>query len=138
LSIVNCQLKIPVVILKGAALATTIYPNPALRPLSDIDLLIPRQHLEPAVQALKSLGYREPYPEMAPELNRAIHYHTHLRGGPQQSVAVELHWNLVAGDTDWRTPSLDWFWTQTEPISILHSPFSNLRLQPTCSTWRRI
>ncbi|MFQ5344183.1 MAG: nucleotidyltransferase family protein, partial [Anaerolineae bacterium] len=51
-------------LLKGAALANTLYPTPALRPLSDIDLLIPRQHLEPAVQAVKSLGYRQPYPEM--------------------------------------------------------------------------
>ena len=141
LSIINCQLKIPVVVLKGAALATTLYPDPALRPLSDIDLLVRREHLDAAVQAVKSLGYRQPYPEMT-AVNLSIYrkltqiltairnpqseisnlkseipvagHHTHLRGGPQDSVVVELHWNLVGSDTDWRTPSLDWFWEQTE------------------------
>lgn len=141
------QFTIRTVVLKGAALARTIYPDMALRPLSDIDLLVPRQYLEPAVQALRSLGYAEPHPEMVRGLNRATSWHVHLRGGPHQRIAVELHWNLIASDSDWRTPPLGWFWEQTERWKVekgkwkkengggspsnLHSPSSVFHLTPT-------
>ncbi len=32
--------EIPVIVLKGAALAQTVYPDPALRPMGDLDLLV--------------------------------------------------------------------------------------------------
>ena len=32
--------KIPVIMLKGAHLAWTVYPNMALRPMADVDLLV--------------------------------------------------------------------------------------------------
>ena len=35
--------QIEVIVLKGAALAETVYPNRALRPMSDIDLLVKRE-----------------------------------------------------------------------------------------------
>lgn len=107
-----------VVTLKGAALATTLYPDMALRPLSDLDLLVSRQHLKMAVQAVQSLGYRQAHSEglqMRPGLNWVTPYHVRLQGGPQQSVTLELHWGLVGSAGDWGSPSLDWFWAQTEP-----------------------
>src|SRR5262249_14460239 len=38
--------RIPVIVLKGAALATLVYPSPGLRPLGDIDLLVHRRDQE--------------------------------------------------------------------------------------------
>ena len=108
----------PIIVLKGAALAITLYPSIALRPMADLDLLVGRQHLEVAVQAMQSLGYREVYPGMSRELNRLADLHVQMRGGPNQGVTVELHWNLVGGNTDWRKPPLDWFWNQTEPFDL--------------------
>jgi hypothetical protein len=46
---------IPVVVLKGGALATTLYPEPSLRPMSDLDLLIQRSDY-PRVEALLPSG----------------------------------------------------------------------------------
>lgn len=103
-----------VVVLKGAALGPTIYPAAALRPLSDIDLLVPEQDLAAATAALQALGYAE-MPELAPGINQMIEYHSRLQGGPRGSVTVELHWRLVAGAADWRSPTHDWFWQQIEP-----------------------
>ena len=114
LTIHHSQRAIRPIVLKGAALAATIYPSIALRPLGDVDLLVPRQHLEAVVQTLESQGYQPVSPEMSPGLNSAIGYHVSLRGGSQPSVTVEVHWGLVAGDADWRSPPIDWFWTQTE------------------------
>lgn len=103
-----------IILLKGIALGPTLYPDQALRPVSDIDLLLPREQIDTTVQTVKSLGYRTATPEMAAGHNEAAGHHVHLRGGPEDSVAVELHWNLVSSDTDWRTPPMDWFWSQTE------------------------
>ncbi|HEY0607711.1 MAG TPA: nucleotidyltransferase family protein [Herpetosiphonaceae bacterium] len=102
-----------VVVLKGAALGPTLYPAAALRPLSDIDLLVPEQDLAAATAALQALGYAE-MPELTPGINQLVEYHSRLQGGPRGSVTVELHWRLVAGAADWRSPAHDWFWQQIE------------------------
>lgn len=107
----------PIILLKGAALAATLYPDIALRPMRDLDLLLPRRHLQPALQAVKALGYREVGPQMRPGLEWPVGYHVHLRGGPHHGVDLELHQGLIASSTDWRSPSLDWFWNQTEPFN---------------------
>ncbi len=48
---------IPVILLKGIAYAGTIYPDPAERPMSDIDLLVRSSDMSTAEQALARLGY---------------------------------------------------------------------------------
>ena len=50
--------RVPVIPLKGPALGETLYPDPALRPSSDLDLLIRRETLLPVDGLLQSLGYR--------------------------------------------------------------------------------
>ena len=50
---------IPVIALKGLALAETVYPSPALRPMEDLDLLIRPGDLTAAVRLLAESGYRE-------------------------------------------------------------------------------
>ncbi len=44
-------------LVKGAALALTVYPDPAARRMSDIDLLVAETHQERAVQSLERLGW---------------------------------------------------------------------------------
>ena len=48
---------IPVILLKGAALAHRIYPSPELRPMVDIDVLIDPADTERAVAIARGLGY---------------------------------------------------------------------------------
>lgn len=47
------------VILKGAALAYTHYPEPWCRTRADLDLLVSRDHRRAAGRALQEIGYRE-------------------------------------------------------------------------------
>jgi hypothetical protein len=49
---------IAVIVLKGAALAETIYPHRAVRPMGDIDLLVQPEALEAMDDSLTALGYR--------------------------------------------------------------------------------
>ncbi len=45
-------------LLKGAAVGHTVYPNPALRPVSDLDLLTPREQVGRVQSRLEAIGYR--------------------------------------------------------------------------------
>ena len=48
---------VPVILLKGIAYAGTLYPDPALRPMSDIDLLVRATDFITATRTLQRLGY---------------------------------------------------------------------------------
>ena len=45
------------VVLKGGALAGTVYGDPGLRPMTDLDLLVPPEAMERAGAVLASIGY---------------------------------------------------------------------------------
>lgn len=49
---------IPVMLLKGAHLMDAVYANPALRPMSDLDILVPPGRAARAASALEATGYR--------------------------------------------------------------------------------
>ena len=49
---------IPVIALKGIYLADVIYENIGLREMNDIDLLVPKEELAEAVDAMINLGYK--------------------------------------------------------------------------------
>lgn len=51
---------IPVVVLKGMALAHLVYPDPTLRPMQDVDLWTPPDRLEAAVETLRQTGFQFP------------------------------------------------------------------------------
>jgi hypothetical protein len=51
--------QIPTLVLKGAALAETAYPDPALRPMSDVDLLVRPADRPRARAVLLGLGYED-------------------------------------------------------------------------------
>src|SRR6185436_811387 len=48
------------ILMKGAALAYSLYPSPAMRPRVDTDLLIPREDIAAARDVLLRRGYVEP------------------------------------------------------------------------------
>lgn len=59
----RCQTAgVQVIILKGAMLAELHYPNPALRPMSDIDILVKARELEALDTILSQSGYKTALP----------------------------------------------------------------------------
>ena len=58
--------ELPAVVLKGAVLAHGAYPDPALRPFTDLDLLVAGPSHDDAVEAFEALGYVRSRPEPAP------------------------------------------------------------------------
>ena len=57
------QVDIQPLVLKGLALAYKYYPDPALRPVSDIDLLLKKEDILPALHKLADAGYQVKLPD---------------------------------------------------------------------------
>lgn len=81
--------------LKGAWLAWHAYPNPALRPMRDIDLLLSEADALRLYVAMEAAG-AVPGPVSHTPIDYALVHHKHLpplHWGPQK-IAFELHWRL--------------------------------------------
>ena len=77
-------------LLKGAALRLSIYPDPAERMAGDIDMLLAPELIPHAIETLNSAGYQVTN-DM--DVYRRWHFHHALRNGRGQ--LIELHWALT-------------------------------------------
>ena len=104
--------------MKGAALAATRYPRIGLRPMGDLDFLVPEDRLAEAVARLKAMGYVELHPKLTPGLQPIIGYDFPLKGGRDVYLIIEPHWSLIGGEESRYQPSIDWFWEQVEMANL--------------------
>lgn len=130
------QAHIPTLWLKGAALAPTIYPAPELRPMGDLDVLVPYEQREQALEVVQRSGY-DFYSTDAHifgggrnALVGSLSHHYHLRGGPGGTTLLEVHYRLLSNDDTLLTlDHLDWFWSQRRALT-LSDGFSFTTLTP--------
>jgi hypothetical protein len=82
---------IPAIVLKGAALVRAIYDEPALRPMEDFDVLVPREHFARAVELLLASGWSFHPPLADPEPHFVFQHAVGFRreGGGE----LDLHWS---------------------------------------------
>jgi hypothetical protein len=83
-------------VLKGPALAHTVYTEPCLRPFGDLDLLVRSREYDGATALMARLGYvrrrPEPRPGWEARFGKAsVHVH------PDDGVEIDLHRALVLG-----------------------------------------
>ncbi|MBI2486990.1 MAG: nucleotidyltransferase family protein [Deltaproteobacteria bacterium] len=113
--------RIKVIVLKGGALAQTVYGNIALRPMSDIDLLIKTEDLSHAEKIMSDLGYlfegNKPL-----EWYRENHFHLSYFH-PEKTILVEIHWHIGRAShpsqiaiTD--TGFIERWWERTRTVEI--------------------
>jgi hypothetical protein len=85
---------IDVLPLKGAVLAPAYYPTPALRPMSDLDLLVRPHDLDRMAALLQSLGYLQvdALPSYAADdhLDRASREHIWIVSRPEMTALIEF------------------------------------------------
>ena len=87
--------RIAVRVLKGAALAHTIYPDPGLRSFVDVDLLVPARQYDAAVEALQLRGARRRYREPRSGFDRRFGKGVCLV--TPDGYEIDLHRTFVAG-----------------------------------------
>jgi Uncharacterised nucleotidyltransferase len=82
-------------VLKGPALAHSVYPDPAWRPFGDIDVLVRTQDWQRACEVLVGCGFVARFPEPRPGF-RARFGHTACHVN-RAGLEFDLHRTLVAG-----------------------------------------
>lgn len=89
------QAGIPHVALKGAYLASHVYPHAALRPLRDLDILVPADKTLEAYQIMLDGGLsRNANYSGSPEAQLQIAKHLQPLHSPNKQLSVELHSRL--------------------------------------------
>jgi len=109
---------VPVLVLKGAALAETVYPDPAWRPLHDMDLLVPPETVTTVMAFLAQEGYRPTAPEVAPGIIRAYESQIALTPTRPLPFGLEVHWHLFDSPHHQRVIPMDWFWQTCRPLAL--------------------
>jgi hypothetical protein len=89
LAVLEAQ-QIPVIVLKGGALAPQIYPAPGLRPMSDLDILVPPEQVFIVQTILRDLGFTASLPnDPTPSDHR--HLPVIMQPTAEMAVSVEIH-----------------------------------------------
>lgn len=125
-----------VLLLKGAALAETLYRNVALRPMSDLDLVVPQHRVPDCRDALFDLDYIPTEVEERPGSHLAYRSQQGFTHPDPLRPYVELHWHLIEVPYYMSTIPMDWFWENavasqdaTRTVRLL-SPEANLVYLP--------
>lgn len=92
---------VPVIFLKGAALAKTVYGDIGLRPMSDVDILVRREDLSKAVELLFHMGYglcgnqeTKGQDINIKELINTYNRHVPALSHPQGIQKLDIHWTI--------------------------------------------
>ncbi len=111
---------IPHMALKGAALTWHVYPHPALRPMRDLDILVPVDAALRAYDVLLAGGLtRKPGNPGDPASMLRMHQHLPPLRSASGTVIVELHGRLSAPDAAIPDPSESSdFWARADTIAL--------------------
>ncbi len=114
---------IDVILLKGAALAETVYGDIALRPMSDIDLLVRPRDVSAIIQRLARAGYYTPF-DLKPRAGMPLEYENEMavRKPGDGRYRFDIHWGLLASPYYQRVVLPDWFWATALPLAGTSTP----------------
>ena len=125
---VFAEASIPVIVLKGLSLVELIYRNLSLRPLIDLNILIPSEKLQTAENLLLRMGYADSIPHPLQIFYRWIRSHVHLVRSGDFEVRLLLQLDVV----NWpRIHAIDLprLWREAQPAKI--SGYDSLIPSPT-------
>jgi len=109
---------VPIIVLKGVALAAAVYRDISLRPMADLDVLIRRSTLESAARVLAGLGYvpirKETHPGALAEYESELAF----RKYGEFPAEIDLHWSLFDSPYHQARTDMDWFWDTSVPLRI--------------------
>lgn len=117
------QAGVPLIALKGIYLASVVYQNLALRPMSDIDIMVPLEQLYVAGDALQAIGYTPFYEDTGViDLTRRRHLSllVHENGTP-----LEVHWTITHPNKPWNIDPQE-LWHDAIPMKHIDAHVNGL------------
>jgi len=94
-----------VIPLKGPLLARALYPDPVIRPASDLDLLIQREDIGKADALLREMGYRRAPDAHSWEFDLTYDQATFYVH--EELLPVDLHWELLSSPSFRQSSRID-------------------------------
>jgi len=119
----------PMLLLKGAALAHSVYPDPNTRLFGDIDLAVPRSRVTQCRKVLLRMGYVPSRIEERPGSLLAYGNQEQLLPPHAWQSAVELHWHILDVPYYIQHVPMDWFWENVETAWIAGQAFAVLNVE---------
>jgi hypothetical protein len=104
--------KIPLMILKGAALAPLYYRDEGARPMSDVDFLFPPERAPQAFAVLRELGWQPVHGDMA-AVTEITHSYTFKNEAGEE---IDPHWHALHECC--RPHDDDSFWEASVPLHL--------------------
>jgi hypothetical protein len=108
---------IPTIVLKGAYLGETVYPHPALRPMSDIDVLVRHGDRLRMDEVLRGLGYRRGTDAHSWAFDVTYDAATFYDG--PGGARLDVHWRLLNDPRfGWRPAAAEAVWDRAVPVKL--------------------
>ncbi len=87
----------PCILLKGIALAERVYPNIAMRGMSDVDILVRKADLFKVDDVLSSVGYASRDSSATKAIHNPVGYLASLdyRRNDPSPLSLHVHWHIV-------------------------------------------
>jgi hypothetical protein len=117
---------VPVILLKGGCLALRVYGNPALRPMSDLDLLVPSSFLLGVGVLFAEKGYT-----VLEGAESHLRHMTFQRPDSDAGPHLEIHSHIVSSPYYRRAVPEEWLWR--DPVELLVDGVPALGLSPQAS-----
>lgn len=117
---------VPAVLLKGAALAKWLYPDPALRPFGDVDLLVHPNDV-PRLRSLVEMRSYRADDELADGFRDAYYSEMAFVQSAPPHLALDVHWHLFVPLYFRTRMDIRWFWDRaiespvgSQPALLFH------------------
>ena len=107
------EAQIPVILLKGVALATAAYGNVALRPMADIDIMVRREDMRRAERLFLEHGY-----EVRDHAHSYLRHATFTRESNGWSGHIEVHRHIVSSAYYRKAIPEEWLWKHSIEVTI--------------------
>ena len=105
---------IRVIVLKGAYLAEAVYRDAALRPMTDVDLMVPRADAPAARAILREMGGHHQQPD---DVEWCWRTESALPSVACLGLLIELHWTIAVPASPF-TIDIPGFWSRARPATI--------------------
>lgn len=127
--------RVPVIALKGLALGSRYYADPTHRPMTDVDLLVHREHVETVLHAAADLGLRRYDDRHSLAFDLRFGSAVMLTRTPSDASrpSIDLHWALFDQGqfADAAAQSTDRFWERSEGVEVAGMPLLTLSREHT-------
>lgn len=110
---------VPYLFLKGTAVSRIVHGDPALRPISDVDLLVQPSRFYDAMRALAACGFKMPT-ERQMKYWREAFYNIGVVSLAGAKASVEVHWSIAQRGR--HTPDIEHMFSRAQDFSFNGRP----------------